>query len=321
MPPKEQPASEELLTSYLLGALPPQEEELLDERSIADEEFYLRLDAVENDLVDSYVRGELASETLERFKVGYLSSPSRVQKVEFARALVQLERRRSAGATTEERTAASAIPKPNDRKPKTPRTARWIQVGGLQWGLAAAAVLLLFISGFLLVQNARLRKQEAEARSQQATTAQRQQEIENQLNEQRSANAGLLKELEQLRESLPGSQSLKTVAFLLLPPTRGASQITKVTIPPGMDRVALRMRLETDGFPVYRAALKDLATNQTIWRSGDLKARSKGPMTQIAVTLAAGIFQPRSYAIEVSGVSSEGSQELLTTYTFKVMIE
>lgn len=321
MPPKEQPASDELLIGYLLGTLPSQEAELLDERSIADEEFYLRLDAVENDLVDSYVRGELAGETLERFKVGYLSSPSRVQRVEFARALVQLERRRSAGVATEESTAASAILKPNDWKQKTSRTARWIQVGGLQWGLAAAAVLLLFISGFLLVQNARLRKQEAEAREQQATTAQRQQEIENQLNEQRSANAGLLKELEQLRESLPGNESLKTVAFLLLPPTRGASQITKVTIPPAMDRVSLRMRLETDGFPVYRAALKDLATNQTIWQSGDLKARSKGPMTQIAVTLAAGMFQPRSYAIEVSGVSSQGSQELLTTYTFKVMIE
>jgi hypothetical protein len=46
-----------------------------------------RLCAVENDLVDAYVRGTLAGGMLERFESFYLASPRRHEKVMIARDL------------------------------------------------------------------------------------------------------------------------------------------------------------------------------------------------------------------------------------------
>jgi hypothetical protein len=78
---------DQFLTWYLLGALPAAVAQRLDELSIADDALAARLSAVENDLVDAYVRNELSGEELERFKSFYLSSAKRRQKVEFAAAL------------------------------------------------------------------------------------------------------------------------------------------------------------------------------------------------------------------------------------------
>ena len=63
---------DQVLARYLLGSASAEEVERLDEHSIADDQLALRLHEVENDLVDAYVRGELAGETLERFQSHYL---------------------------------------------------------------------------------------------------------------------------------------------------------------------------------------------------------------------------------------------------------
>jgi len=89
MPPEKRTYDDELVTAYLLGAIPPDEADRLDELSIADDEFAARLSAVENDLVDAYVRRELSADRLERFRTVYLASPRRREKVALAEALAE----------------------------------------------------------------------------------------------------------------------------------------------------------------------------------------------------------------------------------------
>src|SRR3979411_2678590 len=72
------------LVRYLLGLLPDEDAERLDEMSVVDDDVAWRLRVVEDDLVDAYVGGTLAGETLERFESFYFSSPVRRQKVQFA---------------------------------------------------------------------------------------------------------------------------------------------------------------------------------------------------------------------------------------------
>ena len=55
---------DEVLVRYLLGSLPHEEAERLDELSIADDTVASRLSEAENDLVDAYIRNELSGETL-----------------------------------------------------------------------------------------------------------------------------------------------------------------------------------------------------------------------------------------------------------------
>src|SRR5580765_6197913 len=80
---------EGVLIRYLVGALAEPEAERLDELSIVDDEFAARLRAIENDLVDGYVRGELSGETLDLFQSNYLPSSASREKVRFAETLVE----------------------------------------------------------------------------------------------------------------------------------------------------------------------------------------------------------------------------------------
>ena len=54
----QQTLSDQLITQYLLGSLSSEETERLDELSLSDDEFAVRLQAVENELIDAYVEGE-----------------------------------------------------------------------------------------------------------------------------------------------------------------------------------------------------------------------------------------------------------------------
>jgi len=78
---------DEVLVRYLLGELPPVETDTLDERSVVDPDFFERLEAVENDLVDGYVRQELPPDLRDRFARGYLATGDHADKVRFASAL------------------------------------------------------------------------------------------------------------------------------------------------------------------------------------------------------------------------------------------
>jgi len=312
---------EQLLTRYLLGALSGEEAQRLDEQSVTDDEFAWCLDAVEHDLVDAYVNNELSGETLERFKNFYLSSARRLGKVEFSQTLLRFA----------EKPALADIPAgakratPGSRRLDKPLDARvpvrsfgtphW----GLQMGLASASLLMLFAAAFLFVENGRLQKQIAQAYSQQMALEQRAHKLENELDEQRSTDTKLQTELEKLSESTPAARALKTIAVLLLPQTRGFSQVTTVSILPATDRVTLRLQLESDDFPIYWAALKDPASGHNVWSGGDLKARSEGQKRVVSLSVPATVLKQQNYSVELTGVPAQGASEILSSYAFKAV--
>jgi hypothetical protein len=118
---RELPADDGRLVRYLLGLLSPDEAECLDEQSVVDGDVANRLLTVENDLVDAYVSGTLASELRLRFEVFYLASPRRRRRVTFARRLLAAVDRTSPTRATrrQQHRAASSC-----RGPRTsPRTA------------------------------------------------------------------------------------------------------------------------------------------------------------------------------------------------------
>ena len=83
---------DDLLKRFLLGAVPEEQAERLDELSISDDHVATRLQDVENDLVDAFVRGELSGETEQRFKAQYLSTPERRNRIAVAEALLARQR-------------------------------------------------------------------------------------------------------------------------------------------------------------------------------------------------------------------------------------
>jgi hypothetical protein len=304
-----------VLSRYLLGSLPSEESERVDELIIADDEFALRLDAVENDLVDAYARGDLSGDALQQFQNFYLSSPRR--------ALLRFSEKSPsavAGATMQ---PAIAGGKPTDPALQNPSLRSWFAIPrlDLKWGFAATATAFLLTSAYLFVANDSLRKKATEARNQQAAWNQRAQDLELQLKEQRTANGGLQRELEELRSNLPRSQALGTIAVLLAPQTRGVSQLRTIPISPLTNRLQVTLRLEAEEFSRYKVALKDPATNRVLWRSEKLPAKLEDNSRTVSVTFSAKLLKTQNYILELSGVSDSGVVELISSYPFKAIVQ
>ena len=335
----EQVNDDKLLSQYLLGLLPEREAERLDELSITDDEVAARLQAVENDLVDAYARGELSGPTLERFNSYYLTSPRRREKVGFARGLQNVLDRYVATEQAEGRRAvveSSAIKNPVARKNLLRRFFS-VPATALQWGLAAAVVVVLAASGWLLLENARLQSQVRQAQGEREEALRRERELQSQLQAQQSAESEKEQELESLRDRIARleqgapehqggkDQTAETASepnvalFTLAPQTRGAAGIVDIPISADTDYVTMQLELEPSDFIIYRADLKAMPVGEVVWKSRKLRARARGDGKVVAVTVRAALLKLQRYQMEVYGISSGGTSEPISSYTFRVV--
>ena len=304
----EQGFDDGYLVRYLLGLLPEQESERLDELSIADDEMAWRLRSAEDDLVDGYVRGALDAETRRRFETVYLSSPRRRERVEFAASLIQSVDRTPAAAET---AAVVAMP-PRPERAAPPPAREW-----QRWALAA---MVLLASAVLLFQQIRMRSALDAARTQNAALDRRVSDLEGQLAGQRNAAAEAASALERARASLAerspaprpddGARTAPPLLSLVLfPQTRGVGPVETLTVPASAESIRLDLRLELNDFPRYQAALRDPATNQIVWRTGPVAAQANADAPTVSVAIPAGLLKSQHYAVELSGRDAAGRAE------------
>jgi hypothetical protein len=275
------PIDEQLMTDFLLGNLPEEEIERLDEMSLADDDFANRLQVVENDLVDAYVRGELSGTSLTQFKSNYLQSSKRREKVHFAETL---QRQLNTSATKDR---SSSI---------TPRSAP-------QWLLAAAAILVLSLCAYLIFQNVNLNNQIQQLQAEKESLRNQEQELQKQI--------AVLKN----QQSNSKPDDVKLMAFVLLPQTRGINKIPSLNVPAGTDYITLTLKLEINEFPIYQAALKDPSADTVIWKSENLKADTTN---SVQVQIPASLLRPQSFLMELSGISANGTAEMISSYAFRI---
>ncbi|MDX6527809.1 MAG: hypothetical protein QOH41_99 [Blastocatellia bacterium] len=326
--------NEQVMTDYLLGCLPEADAERYDELSVADDEFAAALTACEKDLVDAYVRGDLSGRMLEEFKLHYLASPTRRDKVTLAKALQVFAERSVAevrgkdlpdGASRQGWFAALFL---------APRPA-------LRWGVAAGVLLLLFVGGWFLIDNLRVRQQMSQAQIRRDELQQRELALRQQREAEHAAKSKAEQELAQVRaererldreskkqngqeratqsQAPPGPGQTSIASFILSPGLRGAGQIQTLNIPPGSGRVALQLKMEPNDYQAYRVALIDQSNHQTLWQSGKLRARSANNGQVVSVGFSSGLLKPQTYLMQVSGVSANGKTEVMSDYPFKVV--
>lgn len=315
--------SEDMVYRYLLGDLPESDQLVLEERFFADREAFERVWAVENDLIDRYVRKRLTFPEKRLFEQNYLSTPVHRDRVDFARTLVV-----AADSTAERREADSGAES----------SASWwsslfASPGRRSWRFAAVAAMLLLLaltSVWLFSERARLRDQMAQTQAERTALGQREQELQRQLAEQQTSNAEAENELALVRDRLaqleqqlaagsqhPEQRDLKVIAFSLAPQARGIGQIARLSVPPGTDYLALTLELETNEFPAYQAALKSPATGKIIWRSGKIKAGGK----KAQVRLPASLLNQQNYVVELYGMPATGAGEIVSSYPFSVVTQ
>jgi anti-sigma factor RsiW len=329
--------NEQAMTDYLLGFLSEADAERYDELSVADNDFAAALSACEKDLIDAYVQGDLAGGVVEQFRLHYLASPLRRDKVTFAKALQVFAERTAADVRSKDATDGASR-----QGWLAALSAFFAPRPALQWGLAAGVLILLVAGGWFALDNLRLRQQISQAQIRRDELQQREQALQQQLEAQHTANSRAEQELAQVRAererldqelkkqngqeqrtqpqppSVPGQTSI--ASFLLSPGLRGVGgQIQTLHIPPGSRRVALQVNLEPNDYLAYRVALIDQSNHQTLWQSGKLRARSADSGKALRVSLSSGLLKSQTYFIQVAGVSANGKIEVMSDYPFKVV--
>lgn len=315
--------NEQLMVRYLLGELPESEVERLDEQSFTDDDFFRRLQTVENDLIDAYARGEMSPGEREQFERGFLTTPKRRERVAFAEALAAFRFEPPADDP-----AVAAQPE---------QTSAWqafinlfrVSRPALQFSLAALSVVLLLGATWLIVETARLRTRLSQIQQEQAALSRREQELQAQIARQSADRGQLAEELrrvqqqrDQLERELAGLKPPEPnfALFVLSPGVRGPGGDPKdFTIPPGAQRVKLRVEFESDPYPSYRIELRTQAGDQQVWSSGKLRARREGGIKIIDLDLRASLFQPQGYLLNLRGVAANGEIEDLSSYRFRVV--
>jgi hypothetical protein len=192
--------------------------------------------------------------------------------------------------------------------------------------------MVLIAAGYLVFENVRLRHQIAQTMAERAALEQREQELRQRLAEHRSSDAETANELARVRDRLgqleqrlvspvqrraAGVRNQELIAFNLSPQARGAGQIAILAVPSDINYVALTLALEMDDFPAYRAALRDPATSQIVWRSGRLKTSNQSKTVRVG--LRAGLLKPQNYVLELSGISATSVADLVSSYPFRVV--
>lgn len=294
------PFSDDQLVRYLLGGLPPDEADVLDERSVIDDEMAERLRVVEDELLDAYAAGTLAGERLRQFESFYLASPRRRNKAAFAKAL---------------RGAIKPSPSQPSESSNSPAQARQREFARWGWWPLATAAGLIVALGALGIQNATLRRELRDAEQAVTVANQRSTTARQQLDAQQQRAAAAEPGSTEARSDAP----FGSVALVLPPQTRGVTVVPRVTIRSGTTAVRLDLALERTGGTSYNIALRDPATNRSVWRSPPVAARRVQQTPIVSVAVPASLLKAQHYAVDLYEIGSATAPEFVNSYAFEVV--
>jgi hypothetical protein len=308
--------TEERVLSYLLGDLSEKDQSAVEERFILDTETYTLLCEVEDDLIADYVRGLLEPHDRKRFEGHYLSTYSNRERVRVARVFLPMI---DAAAETE-------------LIESTERLTMWQRMSSsvpmLRWAIGMMGAISLFLiawGGSWMVDVTRRMRDEVD--TVRLESKRRENELLQQIDNEKRRNIQLANEIEQLRKQLTpitssqkATTALGIIKHVIVADTMrddNARQTSSLIIPPETERVELDYKMEDPGYPVYRAELYS-AAGEKVWSSDSISPRLNRSVAVLTITLPAGEFANGSYTLSVSGVSKTGSVDLLGKPTFQV---
>lgn len=288
---------------YLLGDLPEEEKFALEQEYFNDNEKFEQVWALENELVDSYVRGSLPQAERVLFERNYLASYRHQERVSVARSLLQ-----AADETiVAERTSA----------PVSSPTSWWtsvlafFQFPQLIWsGAAAMALLFLIVAGWWYTRNGSDPTEQIAQHSPPVSLPTP--SVAPTSPQPIAPSTPTL--------ALPSSPSpsarpvMPTVlAFTLGGALRDTGKIQPLPLPPGTKQVRLRLTLDANEYARYQVKLRTVSGSE-VFAQSSLQPIGKA----IIVTIPADKLANGDYSLKLLGNSPSGDAEDITTYLLRV---
>lgn len=335
---------------YLLDGLSDEESRAIEESFISDDAVFDEMLAVEDELFYEYQQNELNGREREVFERKFLRSREDRKRATFAGAFLD----ETADLSSER--GIAVVPVAEDKPTFLQLIAAFFNFSGsaLQFGMAAAALLLSVGVIGLLVQNSRIRNEvasiqqqnDAERRDREAQLAEKQkeqQDVENQLaaeREKTGGNENRIKELEskrlelekeiegrrRLNQTPTGQQPVRqpTFATLVISPGRFTRSdgvpMNRIRLSPAARSLSLRLRLKNvDEYPGYVVKIIDVDTGSEFLTRSNLKASGKGTGKSLNMRIPAKSLRRADYEATLSGVTPSGEIEEITKYYFSVV--
>jgi hypothetical protein len=283
---------EKQMVQYLLGQLSEQEQAELERQYLMDDALFEQLLAVEEELRDTYVRGELSGTERQAFEQRLLILPEQKEKQKFARILRQYLVQ--VGTPRGRVAHAAAKWKSLQRIFETQRRTIFIPA-------ISAALVVLVVGGWWLVRRG---MQSSSNVPGAASTA-------------KGLPGQVPEPPPQTPTHAPGPEP-NTFAFVLTPGLiRGGGQESiLLVIPTSASQVRLEARVEGD-YSSYEAVLQT-AESKSIWRRGDLTAQVSTQGKRILLYVPSSLLAPGDYILTLRGLPGAGSPETVAEYAFRV---
>jgi hypothetical protein len=273
---------EEMLRAYLLGALPAERQEEIDEQLVADGEVHTELLATADDLIHAYLVGGLSPADRERFESHFLASPRRQERLRFVRSLLS--------AVDSER-GDDVLRAPV--APTRTRTARrWSAT--LPW--AAALAVSLGVSVWSLSER---------RRSELRLVAEHQEQ--DSLRQRLTAQDERVRELESTLRA--ASEPLDVVTWTVRADVARGARPAEGFRAAG-SWVRLRVLLDHDlRVPAYRASLQT-PEEQELLRLGGLRESVTPEGRAVDLMVPTGLLRPGTYVVSIQRDATGPPQEL-----------
>ena len=327
----ETDAAEDRMMSYLLGYLSASEEQALEEEFFAQGEMFTRLLAAENDLVDSYLNGELNDNDRRQFVTKILATPEGRQKLENAQALRQYIGDAKGSA------AVTAPAKPNlwqslleFFRPQTPV---------FQYALMGALLLSTIGLAWFVYQTTTLQRKLDVAENNQSRVLQlqvdleaarkREDELQRHLADQSGQNEALSEQLrsetqriEEMELELANlKQRQPSILTAVVAPGIGrGGEPTKISLPRNAEILKLELPLPPDkhDYPSYSAEVNE-AGGGRILSQKDLKPAAARNGKSLVLRVTPRILKEKTYLVSVKAQTADGRIDNIEAYQFSVV--
>lgn len=314
---------------FLLGESTEDERIAFEMRFVADENLFEQICVVEDELIESYVRGMLSPIDKMNFEKHFLSTETRRQKVNFTRSMIgnfkdQNEPIIAKKTETVERN--SSVWNSLIEFFKTPKLA----LG------AAFALLILVFGGWFLLKNSKQNEiagittptpitQPTQVATPNQNSIPANQIISNSLNtnapeniqsNKNSAENTNRKKPDENQTSNPtvtNTSGVVPVLALFAGNVRGEGKLPELTLSNATPGVLFVLNLESKDYETYRAEIVDADGNSIL---KNIKIRSDN--AKLSLSVPAEKLQRGDYIVRLSGINPRGEAESVADYSFRI---
>jgi hypothetical protein len=281
------------IMQYLLGQARPEDVSSLEERLVTESEFYDELLMAEDELIDQYLSGDLSESERNSFERHFLLTPERQRKMRFGKVFNKYVT--TADSLPDEDPVTEDVPEeardvpkpppkpgydtflPSQTLPPTPWNARFLPGQNPILSYSLAAALVLIVGTVSWLA------------------------------------------WKNWREAAPRDPG-KVYAVTLTPGLTTRSEgddIKRISIPPDLGTLRLRLQLTGDDYPSYRATLVRDGQSK-VWTGDHLPALNDAGTKLISADIPARYLTPGDYQIKLAGQPATGSLEDVASYRFRV---